>query len=242
MRLGIMQPYFTPGLGYFDLIHLCDQWIVFDTAQYRRHSWMNRNRILHPAEGWQHLTARVRKPRRGTPIHAVGLAPSPDWRPAMVRQLGHYARSAPHYDSTRALLEASLAQEPESLSRLNVDLLARCCKALEVPFSYRFYSEMNLEIGPIEGPGDWALRISEALGADIYINPPGGEGIFDRAAFEAAGCELVIRRFQDLVYEPRGFDFIPGLSIIDVMMWNDPASVKAHLDQQRAAFDASLVS
>ncbi len=242
MRLGIMQPYFAPALGYLDLINLRDEWIVFDTAQYRRHSWMNRNRILHPEEGWQYLTARVRKPSRGTPIQDVVLADTSDWRDGMLRQLGHYASAAPHYECTRALLAASLAAEPRSLARLSVDLLRRCCALLEIPFQPRFFSELEFTLGPVQGPGDWALRISEALGATVYINPPGGESIFDGGAFEAAGIRLVIRRFEELVYQPRGFEYLPLLSIIDVLMWNEVERIQAHLTQQRAAFERSLGS
>ena len=64
MRLGIMQPYFFPYLGYFDLINSTDRWIVFDTVQYIRHGWINRNRILHPNEGWQYIIVPIMKAKR----------------------------------------------------------------------------------------------------------------------------------------------------------------------------------
>ena len=236
MRLGIMQPYFAPALGYLDLIHLCDEWVVFDTAQYRRHSWMNRNRVLHPKQGWQYITARVNKPSRGTPIHAVSLAKGDDWQGLLLRQLEHYRKHAPHYDTVTALVERSLAAETSSLARLCAAFLANTCALLDIAFTFRFFSEMDLELGPIEGPGDWALRISQAMGAAQYVNPPGGEGIFDRAEFSRAGIDLEIRHFRDMVYQPQSYAYIPTLSIVDLLMWNEPTKVKAYLDQQREAF------
>lgn len=236
MRLGIMQPYFAPGLGYVDLIGLCDRWIVFDTAQFRRKSWMCRNRILHPTDGWQYITAHVQHAPRETAIRDIELSPDPDWRAHLVRQLGHYHR-APGYDRIAALLDDALAAEPRSLARLSVALLARVCALLELPFAPQYVSEMDLRLGPIAGPGDWALRISEALGAREYINPPGGETLFDPGAFAAAGITLRIRRFRDLVYQPRGFAFIPGLSILDVLAWCSLDEIRAHLAAERAAFE-----
>ena len=79
MILGIMQAYFFPYLGYFDLINCSDKWIVFDTVQYIRHGWVNRNRILHPTEGWQYIIVPIRKSKREAVLSSVeinGLAES----------------------------------------------------------------------------------------------------------------------------------------------------------------------
>ena len=64
MIVALMQPYFFPYLGYFDLIHSVDQWIVFDSVQYIRQGWMHRNRILHPQSGWQYITVPIAKHSR----------------------------------------------------------------------------------------------------------------------------------------------------------------------------------
>lgn len=236
MRLGIMQPYFAPALGYFDLINLSDRWIVFDTAQYRRRSWMNRNRILHPSEGWQYITAHVAKHPRGTPISEIALADGDEWRELMLRQLEHYRPTAPHYETAHGLLAETLASPAEGLSGLNVAFLRRACALLEIPFDPMFFSEMELELGPVEGPGDWALRISEAMGADEYVNPPGGEEIFDPEAFEGAGVRLRIRHFEDLRYDPRGYEYEPTLSLVDVLMWNPVDEVRAYLETCKRTF------
>lgn len=237
-----MQPYFAPALGYFDLIALSDRWVVFDTAQYRKKSWMCRNRILHPKDGWQYITAHVAGHHRDTRIADVELSAEPDWRERLVAKLGHYRKRAPHYDRTAALLEASLDAERSSLCRLSVDLLSRVCRLLDIDFSPEYFSEMDLSLGPIEGPGDWALRISEALGATQYINPPRGEPIFDRERFAAAGIELLIRRFDDMVYPVRGYEFVPTLSIIDVLMWCSADEIRAHLDAERIRFEAAAAT
>ena len=95
------------------------------------------------------------------------------------------------------------------------------------------FSEMNLTLSEVNGPGDWALRISEALGAEEYVNPKGGAGLFDVEEFTNANISLTIRDFPNMEYNCQGYQFEPGLSIIDMMMWNSPAEIRAYLDDQK---------
>jgi hypothetical protein len=231
MKLGIMQPYFFPYLGYFDLINYSDRWIAFDTVQYIRHGWVNRNRILHPKEGWQYIIVPLNKFRRDTVIRDIEVNEDPRWRTRILGQIKHYKKKAPYFRETYQLVEECLAVEEHSLPRLNVAILDKVCRYLGIPFEYEYFSEMELELGPVEGPDDWALCISEAIGATEYVNPAGGIAIFDSSKFEARGIRLSIRNLPSLGYPCTGYEFIPGLSIIDVLMWNPPDKVKEYLDK-----------
>lgn len=232
MKLGIMQPYYFPYLGYFDLINCADHWVVFDTAQYIRHGWINRNRILHPTKGSQYVVVPVRKHARETPIRDVRIAEDDAWKRRIPGQIQHYKKKARrHFERVHDLIEACHDTDETSISRFNVSILARVCRVLDIPFEYSFFSELDLDLGPIEHPGDWALRISEAMGASEYFNPPGGEHLFDKAAFERAGIRLTIRHLPPLEYDCYGYEFIPNLSILDVLLWNSPSAVKQHLDR-----------
>ena len=233
MKLGIMQPYFFPHLGYFDLINCTDRWIVFDTPQYIRHGWVNRNRILHPRAGWQYLIAPVQKHDRAAAINTVEVLPGTDWRQKILGQIQHYRKQAPFFLKTYELVRACLANEENSLARLNTAILASVCAYLDIRFEYEFFSDMNLALGSVRGPGEWALRICEALGADEYVNPPGGAAIFEPGQFEAAGIKLILRELPPLEYSCRGHEFVPHLSIIDLLMWNTPSHVKQYLEAHR---------
>ena len=118
--LGIMQPYFFPYLGYFDLINYTDRWIVFDTVQYIRHGWVNRNRILHPKEGWQHIVVPLKKHSRDTTIKDIEISKEPKWRKRILGQSQHYKKKAPYFYETYQLIEECLTIEECSISRLNV--------------------------------------------------------------------------------------------------------------------------
>lgn len=230
MKLGIMQPYFFPYLGYFDLINCTDRWIVFDTAQYIRHGWVNRNRILHPNKGWQYIIAPLKKHSQTIAINEVEVAADVQWRQRILGQIQHYKRHAPYFHQTRALIEDCLENDEISLARLNTAILEKVCRHLGVNFTYDFFSNMKLNLGTILGPGDWALQISEAVGASEYVNPPGGVDIFEPSKFEAAGIKLTLRNLPPLEYTCRGYEFTPHLSVVDLLMWNAPETIKRHLD------------
>ncbi|MBN2310965.1 MAG: WbqC family protein [Candidatus Hydrogenedentes bacterium] len=232
MRLGIMQPYFFPYVGYFDLMNCVDEWVVFDTAQYMRRHWVNRNRILHPSAGWQYITAPVRKHHRDTAIRDILVQEGAAWKGVVLRQLDHYKKTARRrFDGTRQFVEACLDTDEPSLSALNTRILEMVCERLGIACRFSIFSEMDLPLGPVEGPGDWALRIAEAMGAEEYVNAPGGEGLFDEAAFARAGIRLIIRHLPPFEYACPGYEFVPNLSIVDALMWNSPEEIKDYLDR-----------
>lgn len=230
MILGNMQPYFFPYLGYFDLINYADRWIVFDTVQYIYQGWMNRNRVMHPSKGWQYIVAPVKKHPYNTAIKNIETIEGKDWRLRILGQLQHYKRCSPYFDKVISLVNDCLSTEDPSLTKLNVRCLKTICNYLDIRFEYDFFSEMGLELGPVNGPGEWSLRIAEALGAKEYVNPPGGMAIFDPSLFEASGIKLTFRNLAPMEYVCQGYEYLPSLSIIDVLMWNSPIEIKKHLD------------
>ena len=234
MRLGVMQPYFFPYLGYFDLINQSDEWIVFDTGQYIRHGWVNRNRVLHPREGRWYVLVPVKRHSLRTPIRDIEIADDGGkWRRRIIVQLQHYKKDAPFFRETIALVEMGILSENASLARLNVNCLRLVCEYIGIEFNHHYFSEMDLDVGSINAAGDWALRISEAMGASEYVNPPGGVDLYDPDTFDNAGIKLTIRQLPPLEYLCGRLELIPHLSIIDVLMWNAPEKVKEHLEMYR---------
>ncbi len=82
MRLAVMQPYFFPYLGYFALIKKSDHFVIFDTPQFIRHGWIERNRILKPVEGWQYIKVPLVKHSRETAIKDIVIRNSENWKDA----------------------------------------------------------------------------------------------------------------------------------------------------------------
>ena len=236
MKLGIMQPYFFPYLGYFDLINRTDQWVVFDTPQYTPRTWMNRNRVLHPEEGWQYVTVAVQKFKRFSSIRSIRVRDAGEACLRITGQLSHYAGKAPFHAQVRDLVRETFARvTTDALADLNVSALAAVCDRLGIAFEPRIFSQMGLSLPEITHPGQWALEISHALGASEYVNPPGGRELFDPEAFSGRGIRLAFTDLPDFAYECPGYEFIPHLSILDVMMWNSPETIREWLVRSAAA-------
>jgi hypothetical protein len=233
MKLGIMQPYFFPYLGYFDLIHRTDRWVVFDIPQYIRHGWVNRNRVLHPKSSWQYIVVPLKKHTRETAISDIELANPTECKQRIVNQLAHYRKYARYFEPTMDLIERCFACETTHLSQLNVRCLELTCRHLGIAFDYMLSSELELPLDMIKAPGDWALEISKSLGATEYWNPPGGADLFDVAKYLDDGIMLKIQSFAPMIYDTRRYALEPNLSIVDVLMWCRPEEVREFLDHSR---------
>jgi WbqC-like protein family len=227
--LGIMQPYFFPYLGYFQLIASVDRGVIFDTAQYVRKSWMNRNRVLDGRGGWQYVNVPVSS-TLGTSIQAATVVDHAVALRRILGQLEHYRGVAPFYPEVRELITATFASVTENgIGDLNTQSLKAVCDYLSLAFDWTPLSAIDLPLPSIEHPGQWALEISTQLGAHRYINAPGGREIFVASEWEERDIELLFLDVSTLIYDTEPYDFIENLSILDVLMWNAPEDVMAYI-------------
>lgn len=230
MKLGIMQPYFFPYIGYFDLIFRTDKWVIFDVVQYHTKSWMNRNRILHSVNGWQYINVPVKKVPRKTPIRDIQILNKDVALSRILGQLMHYKKHAPYYNEVINLIERTFnSVSSDLLVDLNTASLIETCKYLNINFNWSICSRMDLDLKDIKHAGQWALRISMQLSADEYINPIGGEDIFIKTEWEQEGILLNFMNPLRFKYNCTPYEFIPGLSIIDVLMWSQPEEIIRHM-------------
>ena len=220
MILAVMQPYFFPYLGYFDLIKYVDRWLVYDTAQYVRRSWINRNRVLHPSEGWQYIGVPVVSHPQKTEIRHINIHPELNWRKKILGQLEHYRGKAPFYREVEELMVCCLDADTESLSLLDVSCLSNVCQFIGLEFEPLFISEMELKREEAESAEDFILRLCRSVGASEYANLPGGVELYDAHVFESAGLKLTFRQPRDWVYDTGECQFEPRLSVVDALMWN----------------------
>lgn len=115
MKLAIMQPYFFPYIGYFSLIKHTDEFILFDTAQYIRHGWIDRNRILKQTNDWQYINVPLTKHSLETKIKDVKINNQENWKEKIFKQLLHYKKKSPFYNETINVLSQGLQIETDSI-------------------------------------------------------------------------------------------------------------------------------
>lgn len=231
-----MQPYLFPYLGYFQLISAVEQGVIFDTAQYCRKSWMNRNRILDTKGGWQYFNVPVNT-TLGTSIQAATVIDHSSARQRILGQLEHYRGKAPFYSTVCELVSLTFSSVTgPGIGDLSTQSLKTVCEYLRMPFDWTPHSAMDLQLPAINHPGQWALEISSKLGAGRYINAPGGREIFVASEWQERGIELLFLDLSSFAYDTGPYQFVENLSILDVLMWNKPEQVSAYIrDNTRLA-------
>jgi len=231
MKIAIMQPYFLPYLGYLSLIKQTDRFILFDQVQFIKHGWIERNRILKPGCGWQYISVPLKKHSRDSKINEIKIDNESNWRERIFRQLEHYKKRSPFYDDTIAVLKKALDIETDSIVKLNSHILKTICNYIDVDIKLDTFSEMNLSIEKVNTPDEWALNICKALrGISEYWNPEGGLEFFDRRKYGLAGIGINFLKMNLSKYPQMRPEFEAGLSVIDVMMFNEPRKINEMLD------------
>jgi len=228
MKLGIMQPYFFPNLAHFSLIAATDKWVVFDTPQFDRKGWMNRNRILKRNGGWKYVRVPILKASRETSIREIRLDPHVDALSLFLRNLDAYSdRHAPNVAAVQDVIREGFRGLGSSLVELNVNCLSAVCSYIGLKFEYQIFSRMELGVDPASTAGEWAPRISQALGATCYINPIGGRDLFSSGDFLKAGVEVAFLKAVEKSYgQGSSAPFINGLSVVDALMFLSAAEVR----------------
>jgi WbqC-like protein family len=226
MKLGIMQPYFFPNLSHFALISAVDQWIVFDITQYTRRSWINRNRVLHPAGGWQYISIPLLNSSIHIKILEAEIASPRNQERYVLGKISHCKRRAPYYAQVCDIVRATFAGIVDGrLVSLNVSGLSAVCDYLGLKFRHRLCSQLALDYPDGLREGQWAPWIAGKLSADAYVNPIGGRTLFNPPDFSRQHISLQFLKFSTFVYDTPGYNFESGLSILDVLMWNSPDTI-----------------
>lgn len=223
-----MQPYFFPYLGYFQLLGAVDHFVIHNDVQWIGGGWINRNRIcVHGRE--QMLTVPVASSGSLGLIRDRLLAPDFDrQRPKLLRLVREAYRRAPCFDAVSRLFEECLDRNETHIERLIVRSLRQICNYLSLTTPMTTSSELQLD--PHLKGEDRVLAICDRMKARHYINPAGGTELYSRERFEQNGIQLSFLKPQFPEYRQYRSPFLPGLSILDVMMWSTPEAIRASLN------------
>ena len=230
MRIAAMQPYFLPYLGYFALIKHTDRWVVNGIVQFRKHSWINRNRILSPVKGWNYMTIPLKKHSSHDRIVDITIHNQQQWKTKIRAQLQHYKKIAPHYHHVMELVSNILSIQTSSLMEMDIHSLALVCQYLDISFQPVLFTDLDINTSNIQSPDQWGLETAMALGADEYWNLPGGESFYHPEKYEQNGIKLRFLRVKLKEYDQHRSPFEPALSIVDAMMFNSNAEIHHMLD------------
>ena len=216
MRLAIMQPYFFPYIGYFQLIAAVDLFIVYDNIKYTKKGWINRNRILQNGNDTM-FSLPLKKDSDFLDVCQRELAVDFD-RAKMLNQIrGAYAK-APYFTQTFGLVERIIRFEENNLFRFLLHSINQTCEHLGIVTQIKASSELSID-HQLKGQ-DKVLALCAAIGAETYVNAVGGLQLYSRETFLGKAVDLRFIKSNPFEYPQLGDPFVPWLSIIDVMMFN----------------------
>ena len=214
MIVSIHQPHFFPWLNYFNKIANSDIFVVLDDVQFRRRYFQNRAKIkVADKEKW--ITVPLEKHSRSTLIKDMEILQDKSYQ-NIARTIENVYKRAPFFDDYFQQIENVLSKEFHSLNDLNIAILKLLLEILELDVPVYKSSELGIQA---EEPNERLLKICLHFKATKYIAGKGGKNYMDQSMFSDKGIEILWQDYPNsqFVYEQLGTNFIPGLSVIDVL-------------------------
>jgi hypothetical protein len=227
MKLAIMQPYIFPYIGYFQLIKAVDKFVIYDDVNFINRGWINRNRIL--VNGKDSLfTIPLKEASQNKLINEIEVNWDDAWKSKWLKTLEQSYKKAPYFQQVLPIIEQTLGQEKTIFSEIIVENLKLINAYLgittEIISSSSIYQ--NTELKAQTRIVDICLQEK----ANHYINPIGGIELYQKEVFEEKGMQLNFIKSKPVQYPQLKNDFVPWLSIIDVLMFNSVEQIQTFLD------------
>jgi len=227
--IAIMQPYIFPYIGYFQLFEVCDIFVSLDDVQYIRSGWINRNRILYDGRP-KYITFPVKKAPSNTRIdHYVFYDNIGKDKRKILSTLRQVYSKAPFFRSLYPLLEDIVKANENNVARFAENSLKRIIDYLGINVYIKCSSRLDFDKS-LKGQ-DRVIEIVNELGGDRYVNPIGGQDLYSSAEFAENNIDLRFLECEAEPYKQFFYEFVPNLSIIDVLMFNSIEQVRAMLKQ-----------
>lgn len=214
MKVAVMQPYFFPYIGYWQLINEADLFVIYDDANYFSRGFINRNYILQNQKP-QRLTLELSMASQNKKINEIFIR---DNSIKLLKTLNHaYRRKAPFFDEAYELIKRLMLYPEKNLAKY----LSHTIQELSLIFQFQtqFLLSSSLEL-PSDIRGEMRIiKICKLINATSYINLPGGQSLYNVETFENNGLILSFIKPDESPYDQKQASFISSLSIIDRLMF-----------------------
>jgi WbqC-like protein family len=226
MKIAIMQPYFLPYIGYFQLINAVDTFIFCDDVHFIKGGFINRNTILMNGQKYR-FTIPVQHVHFDTTIRETKVANDPaNWYRKLSKTLQNYQK-APYFDAVFPIFDDILRGSVDcSISDVAMESVETVLKYIDL--QKKTTTTVRYNNAHLSG-AERIVDICRQENATTYLNAIGGQKLFSKDYFSAHTIKLQFLKPNLMTYTQNSPPFIAGLSILDVLMWNDPATVKAML-------------
>lgn len=229
MKIAVMQPYIFAYIGYFQMIKAVDKFVFYDDVSFIKQGWVNRNRILVNGKDFL-FSVPQEKISSYTQIKdsLISKKNYEVWKNKFLQTLEQSYKKSPHYDLVITLIVSVLNKNFSTISELAIDSAISISKYLGLNTKFIISSEKykNQEMERAAR----LIDICKQEGADEYLNAIGGMELYSKEEFEEQGIKLNFIKSQPIEYKQLKNEFVPWLSIIDVLMFNSVEEINEMLD------------
>jgi hypothetical protein len=227
MKVAIMQPYFLPYIGYFQLVNAVDTFVIYDNIEFTKKGWIHRNRLLVNGSD-DYLTLPLKKDSDFLPVNQRVLATTfASDKIKMLRKIKELYIKAPQFKVIYPMFETIVNSNESNLFHFIFNALQVINDYLEIKTKIIISSSVpvNHELKSQEK----VLAICKALEADSYLNAIGGLDLYSKEMFETNEIKLNFIKSNSIVYQQFDNEFVPWLSILDVLFFNTKEKAQEYL-------------
>ncbi len=225
MKLGIMQPYFLPYIGYWQLINAVDKYVIYDDVQFIKGGWINRNNIL--INGQKQLFNLLLS--SASPNKLINEITVQDNQTKLIRTIELNYKKAPMFQQVFPLFLHIMEHSDKNLAKFIGNSIVEISKYLSIQTEFIYSSTLDKDNNL--RAQDKVLDICIMLNANKYINAIGGADLYSKDDFNKVGIELSFLETKIEPYKQFKNEFVPYLSLLDVMMFNDVDQIQEMLDK-----------
>lgn len=229
MTLAIMQPYLFPYIGYWQLINAVDTFVIYDNIQFSKKGWFHRNNIL--LNGEKKLFSMPLK-KDSDSLNVVNRLISNEADNEIIkiiRQIENTYKKAPYFIDVFPLIKEIFQNNEKNLFKYIYNSVIKVCNYLDINTEIVISSTVNID-HHLKSQ-DKVIALNKALYATKYINPIGGIELYNFEDFKKENIELQFLESNVPEYKQFSNEFIPYLSIIDIMMFNRKDEIKEMLKE-----------
>jgi hypothetical protein len=226
MKIAIIQPYFLPYLGYFQIINAVDRFVAYDDVNFMKKKWINRNNILIAGQP-NFFVVPLKKISQNKLIKDIEIALDLNWKSKILKKVETAYRKAPYFQKAFDLFENIVNQNHTQISELAFESISAICNYLNISTqlipSSTIYKNSHLK------NQDRIIDICVKENADHYINPIGGIELYSKESFLNYRIRLNFLKSEQISYRQFKHTFVPHLSTLDIIMFNDVETIHSFL-------------
>ena len=231
MKLAIMQPYLFPYIGYWQLINAVDTFTLYDNIQFSKNGWFHRNNIL--LNGKKNLFS-IPLNKDSDNLNVVDRFISNEAQTQInkiLSQIESSYRKAPYFNNVFSLIKNIFKHDEKNLFKYIYNSIIQVCDYLDIKTQIVISS--SVDINHSLKSQEKVIAINKALNSTQYINPIGGIELYNVDIFQKENIKLNFLESEVSKYKQFKNDFIPNLSIIDVLMFNSKEEIKKMLSKYK---------